>query len=438
MKKLLSKLFAVLVIAGIMAGCETPDPLIQEAQKNIFTQNYDSALAILDRSIQQNPDNGIPYFYKGMTYAEMARTIPQASDRKPTYKKFRENMVTAREKFAAMEEAPSEAEDVTPWIIDTWGREHNQAIEYVNNDSLKATVEDPLKVAVAHLENAVIINPDSTLSWDILAQVQYMDGNYEGAIEAMKSTMELKDPPPSDDYFKLGVYYSQNDQNDMAIETYTTGLELYPDSISLVQNLADAYMQNGQREKSISTIEDLIERDPDNPQYRLALATQLLQASTEISDAISVNYETVYDLDRESRNASRSRKEEIGNKVDSLFAVNEDLHENMIDLSDRAEKELLAVAEQRPEDDKVYNFLGIAYQNKYAILFEKRNITADNELASKYDKQAKEELRQAMKYYEKAAELNPDNTQYWDILSRIYVTLDMQEKAEEALEKAGM
>jgi tetratricopeptide (TPR) repeat protein len=438
MKNLLSKLFAVLVIAGIMAGCETPDPLIQEAQKNIFTQNYDSALAILDRSIEQNPESGIPYFYKGMTYAEKARTIPQASDRKPTYKNFRENMVTAREKFAAMEEAPSEAEDVTPWILDTWGREHNQAIEFVNNDSLKATVEEPLQVAVAHLENAVIINPDSTLSWDILAQVQYMDGNYAGAIEAMKSTMELKDPPPADDFFKLGVYYSQNDQNDMAIETYTDGLEMYPDSIVLVQNLADAYMQDGQREKSISTIEDLIERDPENPQYRMALATQLLQASTEISDAISANYEAIYDLDRESRNASRSRKEEIGNEIDSLFAANEDLHENMLDLSDEAEEELLAVAEQRPEDDNVYNYLGIAYQNRYAILFEKRNITADNELASEYDKQAKSELRQAMEYYEKAAEINPDNTQYWDVLSRIYVTLDMQEKAEEALEKAGM
>ncbi len=110
----------------------------------------------------------------------------------------------------------------------------------------------------------------------------------------------------------------------------------------------------------------------------------------------------------------------------------------MIELSDRAEEELLQVAEKQPEDDRVYNYLGIAYQNRYAILFEKRNITADNELASEYDKQAKDELRQAMEYYEKAAELNPDNTQYWDVLSRIYVTLDMQEKAEEALEKAGM
>ena len=43
-----------------------------------------------------------------------------------------------------------------------------------------------------------------------------------------------------------------------------------------------------------------------------------------------------------------------------------------------------------------------------------------------------------MKYYERATELNPDNTNYWNSLFRIYTLLDMRDKAEEAMEKAGM
>jgi hypothetical protein len=43
-----------------------------------------------------------------------------------------------------------------------------------------------------------------------------------------------------------------------------------------------------------------------------------------------------------------------------------------------------------------------------------------------------------MKFYEKAAELDPDNQNYWASLFRIYTTLDMREKAEEAMEKSGM
>lgn len=86
----------------------------------------------------------------------------------------------------------------------------------------------------------------------------------------------------------------------------------------------------------------------------------------------------------------------------------------------------------------IYNFLGINFQNKAAAFFEKRNFTTDDELSLEYDAQAKAELNKAMEYYEKAAELDPDNTNYWEALSRIYLQLDMQEEAEEAMQKAGM
>ncbi|MGN8226294.1 tetratricopeptide repeat protein [Gracilimonas sp. BCB1] len=437
MKKLLRNLLSAVLFVGILASCETTDPLIEEAQKNIFTQNYDSALAVLDRSIRNNPESGLPYYYKAMTFKEKAKTIPQPNERKGTYEDFRESAVTAREKFSAQEEVPSEAGDVDNLILSTWGFEHNKAIEYVNDDSLKATVEEPIKVAVAHLENAVIINPDSTLSWDILAQVQSLDGNYPGAIKALNTSMEMKGNPPSEDYLRLGTYYRESEQPQEAITVLENGVESYPDSVQLVQVLADVYMQAGQRDKSIATIEALIERDPDNAQYHLALGTQLLQATTEISERITSNYDEIYDLGTELRN-NRNRADAINASIDSLVSVNEELTSEMNELSNRAESELIRVTELRPEDPKAYQYLGISFTNKAAALYEKRNFTQDNELASELDKQAKEELREAMKYYEKAVELEPDNTANWQSLSRIYVQLDMQEKAAEAMDKAGM
>jgi tetratricopeptide (TPR) repeat protein len=437
MKKLLRNLLSAVLFVGILASCESTDPLIEEAQKNIFTQNYDSALAVLDRSIQNNPENGLPYYYKAMTYKEKAKTIPLASERKETYENFRESAVTAREKFAAQEETPSEAGDVDNLILSTWGFEHNKAIEYINDDSLKASVEEPFKVAVAHLENAVIINPDSTLSWDILAQVQSIDGNYAGAIEALNTSIEMKNNPPSEDYLRLGSYYRENEQPEEAIDVLKTGVESYPDSVQLVQVLADVYMQAGQRDKSIETIEALIERDPENAQYHLALGTQLLQATSEISEKITGNYDKIYDLGTELRN-NRNRADAINASIDSLVTLNEELTAEMNKLSEQAESELIRVTELRPNSSQAYQFLGISFTNKAAALYEKRNFTQDNELASELDKQAKEELREAMKYYEKAVEIDPDNTANWQSLSRIYVQLDMQEKAAEAMDKAGM
>ncbi len=43
-----------------------------------------------------------------------------------------------------------------------------------------------------------------------------------------------------------------------------------------------------------------------------------------------------------------------------------------------------------------------------------------------------------MKYYEKATEIEPDNQDYWANLFRVYTSLGMDQKAEEAMKKAGL
>jgi tetratricopeptide (TPR) repeat protein len=436
MKKLLKNLLAAFLFVGILASCETTDPLIEEAQINIFTQNFDSAQATLDRSIAQNPTKGLPHYYKALAYAEEARTIQPPSDRKETYRNFRSSIKTSEELFAAQtEDVPTEAEETQDLIYNTWGFEHNMAIEYVNNDSLSATVSNPYDYSAYHLENAVIINPDSVLSWNILAQIYGLNEEYEPAIDALKKAMSLDDNPDSDDYRNLSVYYRQTNQPEKAVSTLEAGIEAYPDSVVLVQNLADAYMQTGQRDESIAIIEDLIETDPNNAQYRLALGTQLLQITSEMSETISVNYDQIYVLNTESNDLSA---EQIKSKTDSLTRINENITEELDELTLQAEEQLLRASELRPEDAAVYNFLGINFQNKAAALFEKRNFTTNDELSMQYDEQAKAELNKALEYYKTATELDPDNTNYWETLSRVYLQLDMQEEAEEAMQKAGM
>jgi tetratricopeptide (TPR) repeat protein len=99
---------------------------------------------------------------------------------------------------------------------------------------------------------------------------------------------------------------------------------------------------------------------------------------------------------------------------------------------------LEATLENRSEDPKAYNTLGIIYQNKASVLFDKRNLTRDNEMAAELNKQANDLLRKSMTNYEKAAELDPENPEYWKSLFQIYTTLGMDEKAAEAEKKAGM
>jgi len=95
------------------------------------------------------------------------------------------------------------------------------------------------------------------------------------------------------------------------------------------------------------------------------------------------------------------------------------------------------VVELEPDSESANFILGIIYQNRAANLFERRNNTTDNEIAEQLDSQARDNLRNALIYYERAAEINPDNPENWQSLFQVYTTLGMEEEAEEAMERAG-
>ena len=69
---------------------------------------------------------------------------------------------------------------------------------------------------------------------------------------------------------------------------------------------------------------------------------------------------------------------------------------------------------------------------------KRRNNTVDNEVAQQLDNEARQNLQEALIYYERAAELDPDDTETWQSLFQVYTTLGMEEKAMEAMEKAGL
>src|SRR5690554_1966957 len=264
MKKLLKNLLPAVLITAILAGCETTDPLIKNAQNMILLQNYEAAHELLDQSIAENPESGVPYFYKAMTYSDHALLMADPSDRKPYYRNFREAFLTAREKFEAQESQPNEARQLDNLMLEAWGTEHNEAVQYVTDDSLMQSIAEPYKLAAAHLENAVIINPDSLLSYEVLAQIYAIDDRPVEAIKVMNKVMSMKNPPSSDDYSRLSDYYVRAAMPDSAIYILNEGLTHYPDTVILSQKMADAYMDNNQREESIAVIERLLQLDPNN------------------------------------------------------------------------------------------------------------------------------------------------------------------------------
>lgn len=429
MKKHIYSLTAVLLAGVFLLSCATEDPLIQPIKAGYYTTNYDAALAAADSALEVQPDNPVVYYYRGATLGKIAENNPDVEARKSTYEEMRSNLVQARELFAAQEDPAAEAENVTPTILNTWRLEHNSGVQYATDDSLMNITENPLDRSIAHLHNAIVINPDSTLSYDVLGSVYYMNQEPAKAADAIAKVIELTEKPDADIYDRVSSYYFVSEQPDKAVAAIKEGLELYPDSINLVQKLADGLFQTGEVDEALSIMNQLIDSDPNNAIYRLVVGTRIYQRVLQLNDQLATNKDAIFDLEQNDGPQS---------EIDVLKEENETLTAEIEKLTDRAETALLKAVELDDSNPSTYNTLGILYQNKSAALFELRNETVDDDKAAEYDEMAREEARTAMKYYEKAAELDPDNTNYWTSLFRIYTLLDMREEAEDAMEKAGM
>jgi tetratricopeptide (TPR) repeat protein len=438
MKKLTYTFLTLLV--ALMIGCSSSNPLVDEAKSNIESKNYKAALASAEKSIEQHPGDPMGYYYKAAALGSLAETIEDPTERAEYYKRMNETFDLAEQVADTAESVPSEIKNIPAYKNVLWQSEHNRAVQLATDDSLKSAVEDHLGKSVQHLKNATMIQPDSSLSWGVLSQVAAMNKDFEEAAGAKEHYMSMV-PDTSvkaTDYLQLASYYYNLERNDKVVEVFEKAQEQYPTNEDIVSNLADAYNRINKPQKALSVVEELVEQNPDNPQYHLVLGTQVYQQAMKLGDTLSENSDQILDLRSERNKASASEKEEINTKIENIEKENAELESRIDELTTRAEKELKTTLEYRPNDADVYNTLGIIYQNKAKAIFDKRNRTMDNEKAAELDNQGKDLLRESLKYYKNAAEINPENKEYWKSLFQIYTALGMDKKAKEAMNKAGM
>lgn len=439
-KKLTPLLLICCLTVGFIASCSSSDPLISEAKSGLEEQNYEVTLNAANKYIEQNPQSPLGYYYKGVALGNQGQSQDSPEAANSYYQQMKEAFAKAQELAADMEEKPGELERIEAVETSIWRSEHNTAVNYASDDSVMQTVENPYEVSLAHLNNALTVQPEDTLSLGVYAQVSGMTGNYEQAAEAQKKYVERLNNPDAKKYLVLAQYYRNAEQPEEAISTLEKAREMYPDNKQVIEILADSYSQAGQSEKAIAMVEDLVEENPNETRYLLSLGTQIYQSALELQNSSDYdeNIDTIFELRQDLGSASGDEQQQIQNKIDKLKSENEEILEKIDQRTDRAIEYLQTVIENEPDNTNAHNTLGVIFQNRAAVLFDKRNLTQDNQEAADLDKQAKEVLKKAMTSYEKAAQLNPDDPKYWRSLYQVYVALGMDEKAKEAEKKAGM
>ncbi len=422
----------------LIMGCESVNPLIKEAESQFKSQNYTAALQAADQAIAENPGDGLGFYYRGVSLASLGEIEGNPADRKDFYANAREAFSTASAIFDTLAKKPEQAANIHTILTSAWAAEHNAAVELLMVDSIAAQYPNADARAIDHLMNAVTLSPDSAVSYSVMASAYYRIEDIPGAITAYETVMDLIQPAEVDDYeFMISLYLADQRFDDARAKSLEA-LDLYPDATSFVQYLADSYLQTGETDKAIELVRQLIESDPENAQYRLVLGTQVYQTVTDLTEEYSALISQRYDVSQTIRSLRGSEKADAEARVDELTTEADALEARINELTAIAIEEIQTASELTPDDPNTLNILGIIYQNQSALIFDKRNNTADYDLADQYDAEARSILETAREFYERAVELNPDNQDYWRSLFQVYTTLGMTEKAEEAMQKAGM
>jgi tetratricopeptide (TPR) repeat protein len=427
----------IFAVVGLLWACETTDPFVEEVQIHMLTGDYETALQTVEEAIETNPSNHTAHFYKGVVLGSQAESLEDPRERKPYYERARESFDTAKELMLSLEERPDEYEELENTIISFWADEYNMGVNIQNEDSLYEATPNPYETSLAHFENAATVNPDSAMTFQVISSTHFQLNDTENAISSYERAMELLEQPGVDDYEYLISLYLYENRYENAITLSESAMEDYPDETVFVQFLADAYIQSGERERAVSLIEGLIEDDPENPQYRRVLGTQVYQNVDQITADVSDLYQRQFDLRGEARNQQGDELEQTQRELDELDAQIEAMEAEIDQLTQISVREMERVVELEPDSESAHFILGIIYQNRAANLFERRNNTTDNQEAQEYDDRARENLREALIYYERAAEINPDNPENWQSLFQVYTTLGMEEEAAQAMERAG-
>ena len=432
------KLFLLLfAFAGFLWSCESTSPLVNEVQLSLVTGNFEAALETVNTAIEEDPNNHIAHFYKGVVLSSQAESFENPSEREEYYARAKESYDTARNLMQEMEETPAELEELNNTVVSYWADEYNMAVNIQNDDSLFNATEDPYRTSLAHLHNAVTINPDSAMTYQVLSSTHFQLEQIDQAITTYEQALDRMEEPEASDYEYLTSLYLYDSQYEKAITMAENALERFPGNSMFVQFMADAYIQSGERERAIEIVQDLINEDPDNPQYRRVLGTQIYQSVEELGNEASDMYEELFELRQEVRGLSGDERAEAEARIEELSQEIDEIEADIDELTQISVEQMQKVIELEPDSESANFILGIIYQNRAANLFERRNNTTDNAQANEYDTMARDVLRDALIYYERAAEINPDNPENWQSLFQVYTTLGMEEKAAEAMEKAG-
>lgn len=380
-----SKLFilGMLFIGLMFLGFQCASTELTSAKLYIQQKNWDKALETLQAEVEKNPQSDEGYYLLGTVYSELEKT---------------DEMINAFDKSLAISDKYEKS--IKEYRTFQWANNFNRGVSLFQRGT-KTTDKDSstmyYNLAIEAYQRAIILEPDSAETYRNLAFAYLTTGKAEESIEPLKTLINLEQA--EEGYQYLGEVY------------YTLGANLMSDYQNS-KNVADSVQAMSYLENSISTLNDGLQKYPENPDMQVAITSSYI-ATGKIDVAINSAAKLV-----ENDPLNKTYRYNYG-----VLLLNAEQYEG-------AETQLKKAIEIDPDyENAIYN-LGVTYV-KWGTAINK-----EAEKQGLISEDYKKKYEAALPYLEKVVEVDPTNVAIWELLGKVYSVLGMTDDANNAFKKA--
>jgi tetratricopeptide (TPR) repeat protein len=379
MKHSLAAVAVVLLAVFMMStGFQCGSADVTSAKLYESRQDYEKAEASYLKEVTKNPNNHEAWYLLGRIRAQRA-----------DYKGMKE----AFDKSLAIK--PEFAKEIGEATKFGWSKTLNEGVGNYNR-SITASKDSATALrekAIECYKTALLLNPDSVVTYQNLAYCYHADGRYDDEIGALKEAARKK--PTSEIYTLVINAYLQKgqaaeergnkaeaaDNFDQAILAINEARKTDPANEELLGTMINLYLRMNRAAEAKPHIYEVLAKDPTNKIYQYDLGVLLMQ--TDSLTAAIPHFEAALSVD--------------------------------------------------PKYDLALQNIAITYMK---LGDKTRKATQGSDPKKNTDKTFVEQFKKAAGYFERLTEVKPDNADIWESLGSAYANANMGKQAQAALIKA--
>ena len=277
-KKFVHLFLAIATLGALTAadgGCGSAD--VEGAKLYLRQGNADDAIKAATNATKTDPTNGEAFYILGKAY---------------NVKQYHDSAAMALKKAIApgMKISETDKKDATLLLAEVWRLEYNagaslfnQAYTEKGDESLK---RDLLNQAVAKLNSAIAIQPDSSASYRALANSKVLLKDFKGATETLERAIEVA-PTDTGYYIQLAnIYAGELKDTARAIKTLETAYARNLRSPEVNRLLVTNYYLAKRYREAEKMVQEALSVEPNNA-LMLYLYGTMLNEKKDYNGAIA-------------------------------------------------------------------------------------------------------------------------------------------------------